>query len=131
MINCYICDNPLIYSGNRKILFCPETTAWIPDLNRHLIYHHSIVSADPQTEDISFKIITNPPYIFEISFKPDLYTIIKKIKFREKTLNSTPVNLTKENVIESLVLQIDTPIILPWNDKEKCLEKAKLYNVFA
>lgn len=126
---CDICNKPLIKSGNHSIYFCAVKKEWVSQLRRNLDYYHCLNSYDKDEKALS-KLITVPPYIFEIDYIGKQTKIKKIVLFREKTLKNVVVSISDNNIEEEVYCELPTILELPWNDIQKVEEKLKIYNLF-
>lgn len=107
--------NPVLYYCEKRKFWLTEPGMYI-DIIDATIY----MSADGRK---TLKIIDIPPFTF---------TIFDEINFkRTKIYKIMPSHQTK-SLTKEMVLDIaGTAIDLPWNDKEKVLDKIKLYLLFS
>ena len=124
IINCDVCDMPLLQSGNEGIYSCKEVPVWIEDGQRYLEVRHTTCHINQ--DKITYKVISIFPYEFQLLYDVNK-TIISKVVIKNIThnKNSTPVKHKK------VLLEIDQIIDLPWNDREQVIQKLKLYSVFS
>lgn len=132
-MNCDVCGQKLMQSGNSNLYYCSIQTKWIESMKRHLKYHHCFVSLN-NSKNVESKLITVPPYIFQIDYESNKTKITKITEFKQKGLINDVFTLDLDHE-EKEYLEISVPVSsiikLPWNDAEKIEEKLKIYNLFS
>lgn len=130
---CDVCGKELMRSGNSKLYYCSIQTQWIESMRRHLKYHHIFVGID-RDKNVTSKLITVPPYIFDINYEKNITKVSKITSFKQKGLISDVFTLDLDHE-EKEYLELNVPISFvlkfPWNDTEKIEEKLKIYNLFS
>jgi hypothetical protein len=129
MINCNVCNKPLLQSGNSTLYYCPIETRWIEKLNRNISYHHIFVGTNKNNE-ILRKLITVPPYIIDIDYEANITKVKKIISFKIKTLKEVAVKLDADHE-EKDIFEVNAIINLPWNNIDELEEKINIYNLFS
>lgn len=130
---CDVCGKELMRSGNNNLYYCSIQTQWIESMRRYLKYHHIFVNLD-KNRNITSKLITVPPYIFEINYEKNITKVSKITSFKHKGLINDVFTLDLDHE-EKEFLELNVPISFvlkfPWNDAEKIEEKLKIYNLFS
>lgn len=104
-------------------------THWVESLQRNLSYHHIFVGTNKDSE-ILRKLITVPPYIFDLDYDANVTKVKKIISFKNKTLRATPVTLDA-NHEEKDIFEVNAMLDLPWDDLNELEEKIIIYNLFS
>lgn len=129
MICCDVCHQPLMRSGNNTLYYCPIQARWIERLQRNLSYHHIFVGTNKDNQ-ILRKLITVPPYIFDLDYETNVTKVKKIISFRSKTLKDVPVTLDADHE-EKAVFEVRALLNLPWDNVDELEEKIIIYNLFS
>jgi hypothetical protein len=126
MVTCEICGQDLIQSGNVEIYSCASSYHWIEENNKYLEFKH--YSCHIKNGKINYKLFTIFPYRFEL-FYDDNKTKIYKSIVRAEIKN--PGKETVYSTERQKVLELESIIDLPWNNKDQVLQKLKLYSIFS
>lgn len=141
---CPVCGNPLIMSGIQSssleladIYYCPKRDVWVPELemSRDVIDCTLFINSDDKP---IYKVIEIPPYIFtiydyhyqslgEIHRKTSVVKIIRNTLLKSVGQDFIGHDLTSK----VRLFEIDAVMDLPWHDRDKILNKVKLYTLLS
>lgn len=127
---CPVCGLTLRATGvNPNMYYCTKRKVWVSDLGMHLDIVDATIYVDPLSGKQTLKIIEVAPYSFTITDD----TVTKKTEVRkimpEERIPGT--RKSSRSLERKKVLSIEACMKLPWNDKEKVLERMKLYLLFS
>lgn len=127
--DCPVCGNPLRATGvNPDMYYCTRRRVWVSDLGLHLDIVDATIHVAPDGRR-TYKVIEVPPYSFTIIDDKDIkQTIIRKVMPEERIPG---MKRSARRLERKIVLDFDFPIKMRWNDKEKVLERMKLYLLFS
>jgi hypothetical protein len=126
---CPVCGNILRATGvNPNMYYCTKRKVWVSDLGMHLDIVDATIYVEPVSGRQTLKIIEVAPYSFTITDDVIKKTEVRKIMPEERIPG---MRRTARNLERKKVLSIEACMKLPWNDKEKVLERMKLYLLFS
>lgn len=125
MIICEVCDKELIQSGNCQIYTCSTSFQWIEYLNKYLEFKH--FSCHLKDNKPTYKKIILFPYTFEL-FYDDNKTQISKSIIKSEIKNNKETTFSADRL---KVLDLNSIVDFPWNNKEFVFSKLKLYSIFS
>jgi hypothetical protein len=124
---CPVCGNKLRATGvNPDMYYCTKRKIWVSDLGTHLEIVDATVYLDPEGKQ-TVRTIEIPPYSFTITDDAKQETVVRKIIAPERTRPWMPGRIFQKKI----VLTIPSVISLPWNDRNKVLERMKLFILFS
>jgi hypothetical protein len=125
---CPVCGIPLRPTGNNPdMYYCTKRKIWIQDLGMHLDIIDATIYVSPDGKP-TLKIIEIPPYSFTITDDPGkTSTVIRKVMPQERLPGARKARTLERKII----LSMDVVAKLPWHDREKVLERVKLYLLFS
>ena len=108
--------------------YCTRRKIWVSELGIHLDIVDSTIYVDPDGKQ-TFRVIEVPPYSFTITDdertkKTDVRKVMPEARRPGQRKGSRQLE-------RKMVLSVGSVINMPWNDKEKLLEKMKLYLLFS
>lgn len=127
---CPVCGNALKVAGvDPNMYYCPKRKIWFPDIGAHIDTIEATIYIDASGRH-TLQIIEVPPYRFTITDEDKIQkTEISKIAVRQDRVHSYkwyPQSITRDPI-----LILSTALKLPWNNKEKVLERMKLFLLFS
>lgn len=129
-ILCEICNSPLIQSGNDNIFSCTSKLIYNKDYNKYIEDRHYTCHID-NFYKITYKRITNFPYIFQI-FILDNKSTISKITLKQTFLSTIDKNQKPIYTMETKqIIELNQILSLPWNDPTIIQDKIKTYNIYS
>lgn len=126
---CPVCGNGLRATGvNPNMYYCTRRKVWMSDLGTHLDIVDATVYVAPDGRQ-TMKVIEVPPYSFTIiDDGVTQKTDVRKVMHEERLPGMRSSARTYER---KMVLSVQAVMNLPWNSKEKVLERMKLYLLFS
>lgn len=128
---CPVCGIPLRPTGNNPdMYYCTKRKIWMQDLGMHLDIIDATIYLAPDGQQ-TLKIIEVPPYSFTITDDNccKQSTVVRKVIPQDRTFPPGP--LRARTLERKIVLSVDAAMKLPWHDKEKVLERMKMYLLFS
>jgi len=127
---CPVCGNALKATGvDPNMYYCTKRKVWFPDVGAHIDTIEATVCLDADSKPI-LQIIEVPPYRFTITNEAKgQKTEISKIVLRQDRVS--PHKWYPHAINRETILTLPTAINLPWNNKEKVLERVKLFLLFS
>lgn len=132
---CLVCGQPLKASGgDTNMYYCTKRKEYVSEWNVHLDVMDTIIYIDPDNKKEAMWIVEIPPYRFTMT---DLRGG-QSTEIHKKVLPDWPPwnKSTDSESVQTLlyykpILKIPSVMKLPWHDKEKVLERLKLYLLFS
>ncbi len=127
--NCPVCGNALKATGvDPNMYFCVKRKVWISDLGIHLDIVDATLNILPDGK-VTWQLIEIPPYSFLITDdEKGQQTVVRKVIGPELT----PWNKKRAKTFErKIVLTVPALMKMPWNNKQKVLERMKLFLLFS
>ena len=126
---CPVCGKTLKATGVDPFMYyCTKRKIWFPHIGTHLDTVEATIWTDAEGKYV-LQIIEIPPYRFTITDDVDEQkTEISKIAYQE---TMPPHKWYPHALSREVILNIPTVINLPWNNKEKVLERVKLFLLFS
>lgn len=131
--DCLICGQPLKASGgDANMYYCTKRKEYMSELGLNIEVIDSIIYVDPKSGKHSMKVIEIPPYRFTMTDYPrgqrtEVHkTVLPDWAPWDKEIEDKEIFLQKK-----LILRVPVVLNLPWHDKQKVLERLKLYLLFS
>lgn len=127
---CPVCGEALKVTGaNPNVYACTKRKVWLSDLGLHCEIIDATVYVDLQTGKRTSKLIEIPPYVFWITDDGSTQkTDVRKLVLEERIPG---IKQGSRSFERKRVLSLNCAMKLPWNDKEKVMERMRLYLLFS
>lgn len=127
---CPVCGDVLKISGvDINMYYCPKRKIWFPDIGAHIDTIEATICFNADGKP-TLQIIEVPPYRFTITDEDQFQkTEISKIAVRQDRVH--PQKWYPQAITREPILILSTALKLPWNNKEKVLERMKLFLLFS
>jgi hypothetical protein len=126
---CPVCGDTLKATGvDPNMYYCTKRKIWFPDIGAHLDTIEATIYVDDDGK-YTLQVIEVPPYRFTITDNAK----VQKTEV-EKVVKHEPAPGHKwypRALGRKVILTIPSIMNLPWNDKEKVLERMKLFLLFS
>jgi hypothetical protein len=132
---CLVCGQPLKPSGaGANMYYCTRRKEYVSEWNVHLDVMDTIIYFDPESGRETMWVVEIPPYKFTMTDSSS----VQKTEIHKKVLPDWPPwnkavdpESVKTLLYNKLILTVPSIMKLPWHDKEKVLERLKLYLLFS
>lgn len=131
--SCLICGMPLKASGgDTNMYYCTTRKEYMSEWGLHLDVTDSVIYIDPNKGRETMWIVEIPPYRFTMTdFGSGPKTEVHKTVLPELAPWDREIENVKIFLYKKLILTVPSVMKLPWHDKQKVLERLKLYLLFS
>ncbi len=126
---CPVCGNTLKATGaDPDTYYCVKRKIWISDLGIHADIVDAAINVSPEGK-VRWQHIEVPPYSFIITDdEKGQSTVVRKLMAPERL----PAHIRKTFTYEKkTILTIKAIMNLPWNNKQKVMERMKMFLLFS
>jgi hypothetical protein len=132
---CLVCGATLTASGgDTNMYYCVKRKEYVAEWNVHLEVMDSIIYLDPISKQETMWVVEIPPYRFTMTD----FSSGRKTEVHKKVLPDWPPwnkaadpESVKTLLYNELILTVPSLMKLPWHDRQKTLERLKLYLLFS
>ena len=130
---CLVCGATLTPGGDTNMYYCATRKEYMSEWGLHVDVTDSVIYVDPQRGRETMWIVEIPPYRFTMTDFGEPKTEVHKTVLPgdppwDKV--SDP-NSIKFLLFKKLILKVPVLMKLPWHDRQKALERLKLYLLFS
>ena len=130
-LECPVCHNFMTPSvgvnyGGDVVYQCHKKTIHVENVGLMEVVDAVYFVRTVQPLDVSLKVIEIYPYTFTIANKNDFTKTTVRVERKDEFTQFAPLLASKE-----VILEIPYLLDLPWDDRDKVLEKMKTYILFS
>lgn len=131
--DCLVCGQPLRASGgDTNMFYCVTRKEHISEWNVHVDYVDTIIYVDPIDRRETMWVVEIPPYRFTMTdFSLGQKTEVHKTVMPDGAPWDQEIENREMFLQKKLILKVACLLNLPWHDRQKVLERLKLYLLFS